>query len=61
MGLERAEVVALYERYLARCNEHRAEELGEFVSEFPVVRDALTASAPVPAATRPADHGGDAR
>jgi predicted ester cyclase len=33
MGLERAEVVALYERYLARCNEHRVEELGEFVSE----------------------------
>lgn len=24
---------ALYERYLARCNEHRFEELGEFVSE----------------------------
>ena len=26
-------VIGLYERYLARCNEHRFEELGEFVSE----------------------------
>lgn len=26
-------VVALYERYLAACNEHRVDELGEFVSE----------------------------
>lgn len=26
-------VIALYERYLACCNEHRYEELGEFVSE----------------------------
>jgi predicted ester cyclase len=33
MGLERADVVALYERYLACCNEHRFAELGEFVSE----------------------------
>ena len=33
MGLERADVVALYERYLTRCNEHRVDELGEFVSE----------------------------
>ena len=33
MGLERADVVALYERYLTRCNEHRFDELGEFVSE----------------------------
>jgi predicted ester cyclase len=33
MGLERADLVALYERYLGRCNEHRFEELGEFVSE----------------------------
>lgn len=33
MRLERAEVVALYERYLACCNEHRFDELGEFVSE----------------------------
>jgi predicted ester cyclase len=33
MGLERAEVAALYERYLTRCNEHRFDQLGEFVSE----------------------------
>jgi predicted ester cyclase len=33
MGQERADVVALYERYLTRCNEHRFDELGEFVSE----------------------------
>jgi predicted ester cyclase len=33
MGPERADIVALYERYLARCNEHRFDSLGEFVSE----------------------------
>ena len=33
MGVERADVVALYERYLARCNEHRFDQLGEFVSQ----------------------------
>jgi predicted ester cyclase len=33
MGPERADVAALYERYLTRCNEHRFDELGEFVSE----------------------------
>jgi predicted ester cyclase len=33
MGLERADVVALYERYLARCNEHRFDSLGDFVSD----------------------------
>jgi predicted ester cyclase len=33
MGLDRADVVALYERYLTCCNEHRVDELGEFVSE----------------------------
>ena len=33
MRLERAEIAALYERYLARCNEHRFDQLGEFVSE----------------------------
>jgi predicted ester cyclase len=33
MGHGRADVVALYERYLGRCNEHRFDELGEFVSE----------------------------
>ena len=32
-GVERADVVALYERYLTRCNEHRFDQLGEFVSE----------------------------
>ena len=26
-------MAALYDRYLARCNEHRCDELGEFVSE----------------------------
>jgi predicted ester cyclase len=33
MGLQRADVVALYERYLTRCNEHRFDQLGELVSE----------------------------
>lgn len=33
MRLEGAEVAALYERYLACCNEHRFDEPGEFVSE----------------------------
>jgi predicted ester cyclase len=33
MGPERADVAAVYERYLTRCNEHRFDELGEFVSE----------------------------
>jgi predicted ester cyclase len=33
MGVERADVAALYERYLTRCNEHRVDQLGEFVSE----------------------------
>src|SRR3954454_22868929 len=33
MGVERADVAALYERYLTRCNEHRFDQLGEFVSE----------------------------
>lgn len=33
MGLDRADAAALYERYLACCNEHRVDELGEFVSE----------------------------
>lgn len=30
---EPADVRAVYERYLACCNEHRVEDLGEFVSE----------------------------
>ena len=33
MGLARADMVALYERYLTRCNEHRFDQLEEFVSE----------------------------
>ena len=33
MGLERADLAAVYERYLTRCNEHRFDQLGEFVSE----------------------------
>ena len=33
MGPERTDVAAVYERYLACCNEHRFDELGEFVSE----------------------------
>jgi predicted ester cyclase len=33
MGVGRADVAALYERYLTRCNEHRFDQLGEFVSE----------------------------
>jgi predicted ester cyclase len=33
MGLGRAEITALYERYLDRCNEHRFDQLGEFVCE----------------------------
>jgi predicted ester cyclase len=30
---ERAELEAFYRRYLQRCNEHRFDELGEFVDE----------------------------
>ena len=33
MGLQRAEIAARYARYLTRCNEHRFDQLGEFVSE----------------------------
>jgi predicted ester cyclase len=33
MGLDRADVTALYDRYLACCNEHRFDQLGEFVAE----------------------------
>jgi predicted ester cyclase len=33
MAPERAALTAVYERYLARCNEHRFDQLGEFVSE----------------------------
>jgi predicted ester cyclase len=33
MGPERAELTALYERYLVCCNDHRFDQLGEFVVE----------------------------
>jgi predicted ester cyclase len=33
MGLDRVDAAAWYERYLARCNERRFDELGEFVDE----------------------------
>jgi predicted ester cyclase len=33
VGLERVDLVARYERYLSCCNEHRFDQLGEFVSE----------------------------
>ena len=33
MRLERAEVAAFLQRYLACCNEHIFDQLGEFVSE----------------------------
>ncbi|WP_250038277.1 ester cyclase [Paractinoplanes maris] len=33
MAPERADLIALYERYLDCCNQHRYEDLGEFVSE----------------------------
>ena len=33
MDLARKELSAFYRRYLMRCNEHRFEELGEFVAE----------------------------
>jgi predicted ester cyclase len=31
--MERAEVEAFYRSYLQRCNEHRFDELGQFVDE----------------------------
>ena len=31
--MERADLEKLYRRYLQRCNEHRFDELGEFVHE----------------------------
>jgi predicted ester cyclase len=33
MATERAELEAFYRRYLQRCNEHRFDELDEFVDE----------------------------
>lgn len=38
----RSEVVAFYERYITRCNEHRFEELDEFVAPDVVVGGATT-------------------
>jgi predicted ester cyclase len=36
---ERAELMAFYRRYLERCNDHRFEELDEFVDEDVRVND----------------------
>jgi predicted ester cyclase len=33
MGLDRADLAAWYERYLAHCNERRFDQLGELVDE----------------------------
>ena len=33
MAPDRADIVSRYERYLRRCNEHRFDALGEFVSD----------------------------
>src|SRR4051812_36888974 len=33
VGVERVDVAAVYERYLACCNEHAFDKLGEFVSD----------------------------
>ena len=33
MGLGRRDLTAVYERYLACCNDHRFDQLGEFVAE----------------------------
>jgi len=33
MGVERADVLAVYEGYLRCCNEHRVDDLAEFVAE----------------------------
>ena len=33
MRLGREELLAFYDRYLQRCNEHRFDELGEFVAD----------------------------
>ena len=40
MGDDRAELHALYARYLQRCNEHRFSELAEFVADDVEVNDA---------------------
>jgi predicted ester cyclase len=33
MKTEREDILAFYGRYLARCNEHRFDDLGEFVAD----------------------------
>ena len=33
MRREREDLLAFYGRYLQRCNEHRFDELGEFVAD----------------------------
>ena len=33
MKTEREDLLAFYGRYLARCNEHRFDDLGEFVAD----------------------------
>jgi hypothetical protein len=32
MRLEREDLLTFYKRYLQRCNQHRFDELGEFVA-----------------------------
>jgi predicted ester cyclase len=39
MESERAELEAFYRRYLHRCNEHRFDDLGQFVAGDVVVND----------------------
>ena len=41
MGSERAELEAFYRRYLQCCNEHRFDELDEFVDEHVEVNDTV--------------------
>ena len=40
MDCARAELESLYRRYLSRCNEHRFDDLGEFVQEIVQVNGA---------------------
>jgi predicted ester cyclase len=41
MASEHAGLEAFYQRYLQRCNEHRFDELDEFVDEHVEVNDAV--------------------
>ena len=41
MACERAELAAFYRRYIDRCNEHRFDELGEFVDQNVEVNGAV--------------------